>query len=271
MCMILRKTTHMKFLLQFLLMALLLLCACGKKFSAREQLIVGMELAYPPFEMTDPSGEPTGVSPDLARALADFLDRELVIRNIPFTGLISSLRTGKVDLVISSMTATEERRKSIDFSEPYLRTGLCMLVGRDTPIESFADADQPGFVIAVNQGTTGHAFAESRLKNAKLRVLDKEQNCVLEVVQGKAQAFIYDQMSVYQNWKKNKDTTRALLNPIREEQWAIGIRKGNDKLLQQVNQFLKDYRLNGGFEDLGETYLAEQKKAFEQLGIPFIF
>src|SRR5579863_7695802 len=100
----------------------LLLAALGLGCSPKthQQLIVGMELAYPPFEMTDEKGQPTGVSVDLAKALGKFLGREVEIQNLPFDGLIPSLQTRKIDLIISSLTATAERAKSIDFSDPYL-------------------------------------------------------------------------------------------------------------------------------------------------------
>jgi biotin-[acetyl-CoA-carboxylase] ligase BirA-like protein len=94
--------------------------------TAAEPLRVGMELSYPPFEMTDPQGRPTGVSVRLAEALAKHLGRPLVIENIAFDGLIPALKTGRIDCIISSLTATPERAKSIAFSEPYLRTGLAL-------------------------------------------------------------------------------------------------------------------------------------------------
>src|SRR6476659_8425299 len=118
---------------------------------AHDKLIVGMELAYPPFEMTDEKGNPTGVSVDLAKALGSYLNREVEIQNIPFDGLIPALKTGKIDLIISSMTATPERAQSIDFSDPYLKTGLCLLVGKNSVIQSINDLDQSGKTIAVKQ------------------------------------------------------------------------------------------------------------------------
>ncbi|MBX3748314.1 MAG: transporter substrate-binding domain-containing protein [Verrucomicrobiae bacterium] len=230
-----------------------------------------MELRYPPFEMKDEQGRPAGISVDLARALAGALGRELRIEDIAFDGLIPALKTGKIDLILSSLTRTEERAESIDFSEPYLETGLCLLVGREAPVESAADLDRPGRVVAVKKGTTGHTYAAARFREARLLVLDHEAAAVLEVVQGKADAFLYDRMSVFQHWRRNEGTTRALLDPFQTEQWAIGIRKGNDALRQQVNGFLEAYRREGGFEGLGERWLKEQKDAFEELGLPFYF
>ena len=126
-------------------------------------LVVGMELAYPPFEMTDTSGKPAGVSVDLANELGKRLGRPVVIRNTSFDGLIPALKTGQVDLVISSMTATAERAKSIDFSDPYLATGLCLLLKKDSAASSIADLDRDGVKVAVKKGTTGHLYATERL------------------------------------------------------------------------------------------------------------
>jgi len=245
------------------------LSACSPKPS--NQLIVGMELSYPPFEMTDEHGKPTGVSVDLANALGEYLHRPVVVQNVPFDGLIPALQTRKIDLIISSMTATAERAQSIAFSDPYLKTGLCLLLGKDSTVQTLADLDQSGKTVAVKKGTTGHIYATDHIKNAKLLVLDKESACVLEVVQGKADAFIYDQISTYENWRRNQDTTRPILKPFQEESWAIGLRKGDTELLQQVNAFLKEYQARGGFEQLGDRYLKDQKEAFKKLGYPFYF
>ena len=167
------------------------------------------------------------------------------------------------------MTATAERAQSIDFSEPYISTGLSLLLKKDSTAKGIADLDREGVKVAVKKGTTGHIFATNNLKKAQVLVLDKESAAVLEVSQGKADAFIYDQMSVYQNWQRNKETTQAILEPFQKESWAVGIRKGNDELKAQVNRFIKDYREKGGFEQLGERYLKEMRDEFKRLGSAF--
>jgi polar amino acid transport system substrate-binding protein len=239
--------------------------------AAEPPLRVGMELGYPPFEMRDEKGEPAGVSVDMAKALGESLGRPVDIQNLPFDGLIPSLKAGKIDLILSSMTATEERARAIDFSEPYLRTGLCLLVSTKSDIQASTDLDRPGRSVAVKKGTTGHLYAAKNLHKAKVLVLDKEGAAVLEVVQGKADAFLYDQMSVYSHWRRNEASTRAILAPFQQESWAIGLRKDSKELKNQVNGFIKAYRDSGGFERLGDKWLAEQKGEFRRLGIPFFF
>ena len=249
----------------------LVLAGLGCAPAGRQPLIVGMELNYPPFEMVDSRGQAAGISVELAKALGQYLQHEVRIENIPFDGLIPALKTGKIDLIISSMTATPERAQSITFSEPYLHTGLCVLVNRRANLHSIEQADQPGCTIVVKQGTTGQLYARAHLRRARVLVLEKEDGCVLEVVQGKAQAFLYDQMSVFHHWQRNQETTEALLKPFQEEDWAIGLRQGNEALRERVNAFLAAYRAEGGFQRLGDHYLKEQKAAFQKLGVPFDF
>jgi polar amino acid transport system substrate-binding protein len=230
-----------------------------------------MELSYPPFEMTDKGGRPSGVSVDLANALSTFLKQDITIENISFDGLIPALKTKKIDLIISSMTATPERSKSVAFSNPYLKTGLAILMGKTSKANSIQDLHGNGFTVTVKKGSTGHLYAIENLKKAKLLVLDKESSCVLEVTQGKADAFIYDAMSIYQHHKKHPTQTRAVLKPFKEESWAIALRKNDLKLLEQVNLFLKKYKEEGGLDKLGDKYFREQKKEFKSLNIPFYF
>ncbi len=131
--------------------------------------------------------------------------------------------------------------------------------------------DRPNARVVVKQGTTGQAYASDHLKSAQVLVLDKETSCVLEVIQGKADAFIYDQMSTYANWVRNQDTTHAILKPFQAESWAIGIRRGNTPLRDAVNAFLDDYRAKGGFDRLGDKYLSDEKAVFKKMGVPFVF
>ena len=234
-------------------------------------LVIGMELNYPPFEMTDASGNPSGVGVEMAQALAAYLHRPLQIENMPFEGLIPALKTGRIELIISSMTATAERAKSIDFSDPYLSTGLAILTKKNGPLQSIADVDKPGVIVTVKTGTTAQTYTHAHFKNATVLPLEQDTACALEVVQGKADAFIYDQMSIYQFAKKNPETTRGLLEPFQKESWAIGIAKGNTALETQVNAFLADFKAKKGFDALGDKYLKDDKEAFRKMGFPFYF
>lgn len=215
---------------------------------AAAPLRVGMELSYPPFETICKDGRPCGLSVDIAHELGKYLDREVTIDNIAYVGLVPSLNSGKIDLIISSLTANSQRARSIAFSEPYLTTGLSLLVNKKSPIQNIDQANQPGVIIVVKAGTTGEMYAMKHLREATVRVFDKESLCVLEVVQGKADAFIYDQFSVEKHFKMHPESTRALLAPFATESWAIGLRKDDVDLLKRVNAFITEYKAKGWFE-----------------------
>lgn len=255
-----------------LLLIVLAVGGCGKKEKNEEPLIVAMELAYPPFETKDDAGEPTGVSVDLMKAFGEYVGREIKIENTAWDGLIPSLQTGTADLVISSMTIRPDRQEQVDFSDPYANALLAVLVSKDTKAESVEDLNKEGKKLAVKSGSTGHLYAKSSLPKAELVVLPDESACVTEVAQGRADGFIYDQLTIYRNWQKNLDTTSAIFIPFQEpEKWGIAVQKGNSELLGQVNAFLKKFREEGGYDKLVETYLAEEKKAFDELGFQWFF
>ena len=227
------------------LLACFLFSACGKKGNVSEGIrpfVVGMELSYPPFEMRSPDNKPDGISVRMAEDLAARLGRPLEILDVEWNGIIPALKSGKIDAIISSMTRTPEREQAIAFSDGYVTNGLCMLVGRDSTIQSAGDLEPGTHKVAVKLATTGHQWARSELPGVTLITLDDSASCALEVVQGKADAFIYDQISIYQYWKKFEDKTRPILNPIREETWAIGLRQEDTGLLSEVNSFLAAYR-----------------------------
>jgi polar amino acid transport system substrate-binding protein len=169
------------------------------------------------------------------------------------------------------MTATPERAKAVAFSDPYLTTGLALLVPASNIATGLADLDQAGKTIVVRQGTTGEVFARANVRQAKILTLEKENACVLEVTQGKADAFIYDQMSVFQNARRQAGKVRALLSPLQQESWAVALRPDDTELRAQVNAFLAKFRADGGFNELADKYLAQEKAAFDAQGIPFVF
>ena len=239
--------------------------------SPSDKLVIGMDATYPPFEMLDNNGECSGVSEDLGRALAAHLGREAEFRNINFQGLIGALKSGSVDCVISSMTANDERRRSIDFSEPYVKNGLALLISAKSPVKSLDDLRQPGRKVVVRLGTTGESYVREFLKNVDIVALDSDPACVLEIVNGNVDAWIYDQISIMLYHARHPDATRAVLQPLREEFWAVGLRKGDDALRAKVNEFLKEFRAQGGFARLVEKHLTKEKKMMAEQGIPFVF
>jgi len=243
--------------------------ASGCSPKTANELVVAMELAYPPFETTDEAGKPSGISVEMAYALGEYLDRPVRIENMAYQGLVPALKTGKADIIISSMTITEERKLTVNFSDPYAKSFLTMLVYKDSPVEQFKDLKQPGRKVAVKKGTTGHFYALDK----QVVVFEKESACVLEVSQGRADAFLYDALTVYRNAEKHKETTRTVFTPFQDdfEYWGIAVKKGDEELLKDINQFIEQYNEAGEMNKLADKYLGDIKKVFDDQGLDFFF
>ncbi len=171
------------------------------------------------------------------------------------------------------MSITEERKKVVDFSDPYAQSGLSLLINNDSPAMEWTDLNQEGMVIAVKSGTTGAILAQEALPKAEILSFDEVAACVLEVSQGKADAFIYDILTIFESQKKYADSTRINASNIPGSQspWGAALKKGNQELLGQVNAFIISFRKDGGYDALAETYLGEIKALFDETGVPFFF
>jgi polar amino acid transport system substrate-binding protein len=257
-----------RFALLFLSLFLLTHCQDASRAS---KLVIGTDATYPPFEFTDDKGELAGVDVDLGRALAADLGLEVEFKNIQFDGLIPALQTGSVDIIISSMTDTPERRKSLDFTDPYVSTAICLLVPKNSPLQSAEDLKTGKRRIVTKIATTGELWSRANLPHAEVVAFDADSACVLEVAKGSADAWVYDQISVMNYAMRHPDTTRAILAPIRAEHWAIALPHGKTDLKDKINAFLKRYREQGHFDQLATKYLAKERDLMKSQGIPFLF
>ena len=263
----------------FAVLMVMLVSGCGssndneKKAAVKtdKPLVVAMELAYPPFEMKDKEGNPSGVSVDLAKDLGKYLGRETVIVNTAWEGLIPSLQTGKADVVISSMSRTDERAKVVDFSIPYAQSTLGILLKKDSDIQGAKDLNQAGRKVAVKIGTSGYIYAQKYLKKAKIIALADESACAAEVAQGKADAFLYDQLTILRRSQDYPNTRAIYAEYAGLEPWCAAVKKGNTELVSKINTFIKEYRADGGFEKLSQKYLPKEEKAFKEMGFVWFF
>lgn len=264
------------FTVLLVLMLVVSLVGCQSKASEltldKDVIRVGMELKYPPFETKSSDGNPEGASVMLAEALGKYLGKTIEIVDTPYSSLIPSLESGSIDIIISSMTITEEREKIVDFSDPYTTSQLMMLVHKDSVVKSAADLDNPSVIIASKTGTIGALWAATNAPNAQIKNIDEESSAVLEVAQGKADVFIYDPLSIIRHNENYPDTTIALLDPLPNTKgWGIALRKGEEEFRTKLNEFIKTAKEDGTYDEIRNTYLKEKVKEFEDYGIEFFF
>lgn len=218
----------------------------------RNKLIVGMEMKFFPFEYASEKGEPMGFDVEIAQLAAKELGVELELKDMEFSGLIPALQGGKIDMIISGMTRTLARAKAVSFTQPYFETGLCVLLStkKAPDVQDVRELNAPDRIIAVKLGTTGDLVAAKVLPKAQLNRYKDETACAREVATARADAFLYDQLSIAKHQKENPDTTRALLKPFTYEPFAIAIRKGDFDFLGWLNMFIETIRADGRYQDL---------------------
>jgi len=262
----------MKKLSVLFVILLLAFAVIGCSSSDDDILRVGMELKYPPFETIDTDGNPEGVSVLMAESIGKYLGREVEIVDTAYGSLIPALESGNIDIIISSMTINEKRMEVVDFSDPYTTSQLMMLAHKDSKVKSYKDLDSSDVIIASKTGTIGALWAAVNAPNAVIKNIDEESTAVLEVSQGNADVFIYDPLSIVKHQKNYADTTIAILEPLPNTQgWGIAMRKGEDDLRKDINEWLAKAKTDGTFQEIRDEYLKDKVKEFEESGLDFFF
>ncbi len=225
----------------------------------RGKLIVAQEVGYLPFEMKTSSGKLIGYDVELARLLAQELGVAVEFKNVAWDGIIPTLRTGKVDCIISGMSIDAKRQKVVDFTTPYYHTGQSVLINSKDKdkYKSYKDLNQKGLTITVQAGTTGEKAVRRLMPLARTKPLDKAVEAAIEVQQGRAAAMVFDQPFIAIYAMRNKKTTVALLEPFTEEGLGIAVRKTSPKLLAALNAALDALKQNGSLAKLEQTYFVD--------------
>ncbi|MEG0014518.1 MAG: transporter substrate-binding domain-containing protein [Cellulosilyticaceae bacterium] len=234
-------------------------------------LVVGMELKFPPFETMDEKGNPMGVSVDLAQAIGEVLGVDVVIKSVDYQGLIPALQSHNIDLILSSMTVTDERLKSINFSEEYARSDLGLALHKSVDINGYEELNSANYTIAVKQGNLAESWAEANLPNATIKQFSEVSAAMLDVNNGASHAFIYDPLSLIEA-SSNLTQTKLLLTPLPGVKgWGIGMRKNDEKLLEEVNSALAQIKASGFFDEMRQKYLKEEVEKYESYGLQYFF
>ncbi|MCP4022187.1 MAG: transporter substrate-binding domain-containing protein [Desulfobacteraceae bacterium] len=215
------------------------------------ELRVGFESGYQPFEMTNKKGEYMGFDVDMAKALAKSMGVKWVPVNLAWDGIIPALTTKKFDVLIGGMTITQERNLAINFSDPYIVVGQAVLLNKrhEGKIKSYKDLNDPKYVIVSRLGTTGEQAAKKMLPKANYKAFEAEAEAAMEVIQGNADALIYDLPFIEKiQAQHGAGKTIALSEPFTFEPLAMAIRKGDPDFLNFLNNFIRQYKGDGKWQ-----------------------
>lgn len=218
-------------------------------------LRVGMDLRYPPFETTNDNGDPEGISVDVALAFGVFLGREVEIVNTNFGALIPALNAGDVDIIIASMSITEERENAVDFTDPYFFFKIISLVNKnfatandlneDSSKEDILAIDDAEYIGIISQVSTSipESYDKSVTAAANLGT------AIEEIAQGSADILLMSANPVVDGYKANPDDTMVIWDAFVSSPIGMAVREGNTELLDQANAFIDTFEDEGGLYD----------------------
>lgn len=224
----------------------------------RGELRVGFEAGYLPFEMSDKKGNFIGFDIDMAKEMAKAMKVKFVPVNTAWDGIIPALVTKKFDIIMSGMTVTQERNLSINFADPYIIVGQTILLNKkhEGKVTSYKDLNDPKYTITSKLGTTGEQAIKRLLPRAKYKSFEVESEAALEVLNGKADATIYDlPFCVTFMAQQGAGKMVFLDKPFTFEPLAWAVRKGDPDFLNWLNNFLRQMKNDGRYDKIYNKWI----------------
>ncbi|MFC2282867.1 MAG: transporter substrate-binding domain-containing protein [Lachnoanaerobaculum saburreum] len=214
------------------------------------KLTLATNAEFPPYEYHD-GDKIVGIDMDIADAIAKKLGLEVQIEDIAFDSVILEVTSGKADIGLAGISATDERKQSVDFSDTYTTSKQLIIVKDDSAIKGSKDLE--GKTVGVQTGTTGDILA-SDIKDVKPERYDKGMDAVQALSQGKVDAVIIDS-EVAKKFVEETSGLKVLDEAFADENYAIAIKKGNKKLLDSVNKALSELKSDGTIDSIIAKYI----------------
>jgi len=235
-----------------------------EEIQKRGELLVGMEAGYQPFEMQDEKGNIVGFDVDIAYEMGKAIfgkggEKKVKLINTAWEGIIPSLMTHKFDIIMSGMTVLQSRNLKVNFCDPVYYIGQVLLINKKDKekYENYRDLNRKGIIITSKLGVTGAFTAEKLMPKATLRLFKDEATGALQVANGLADAFIYDEPQVRVFAAMYRDKTIGIYEPLTYEPLAWAIRKGDPDFLNWLNNFLAQLHGDGRWEKLKQKWFVD--------------
>ena len=241
---------------KFLSLAVALVLGLGV-CAAADRVVVGTNAEFPPFEFTDDANAIVGFDIDVITAVGKAAGFEVEMQDMAFDSLVTALEGDKIDAVASGMTITDVRREKIDFSEPYYNAAQVIVAQKSSPdyktIEEIRDK-----LVGVQLGTTGATMAEEVMgeNNESLKQFRKYNEVFTDLGLGRIDAIVVD-LPVAQAYLARVPNLKITSDPMSEEQYGFGVRKGDAALLAKINDGLAKIRASGEYEQIADKWFQD--------------
>ncbi|HDI1191370.1 TPA: ABC transporter permease subunit [Staphylococcus aureus] len=220
-----------------------------EKIKERGELRVGLSADYAPMEFehtVNGKTEYAGVDIYLAKKIAKDNNLKLKIVNMSFDSLLGALKTGKIDIIISGMTSTPERKKQVDFSDSYMMTKNIMLVKKDKVNEYKDIKDFNNKKVGAQKGTEQEKIAQTEIENASITSLSRLPDVILALKSGKVEGAVVEKPVAEAYLKQNPKLGISNVKFNEEEKdTVIAVPKDSPKLLSQINKTIKEVKDKG--------------------------
>ncbi|RFU62528.1 glutamine ABC transporter substrate-binding protein [Peribacillus glennii] len=248
-----------------LLLSLAALAGCGSSEEKaggddnKEKVYkVGIDTTYPPFEFEE-SGEYKGIDIDIINEIAKSQGFKIELNPMDFGGIIPAMQAKELDVAIAGMSITDERKKVVDFSDPYFDAGLTLVVKKGTTDIKSLD-DLKGKKVAVKKGTTGAKFATENAADKGYKVVQFNDSPAMfqEVANGNADVLLEDYPVIAYAIAQKDLGLEIAGDRLNGDQYGIAVLKGeNQDLLEKINKGLKELKDSGKYDEILKTYLGE--------------
>lgn len=232
-------------------LSLVMLFGCKKSETADDTLIVGTNAEFPPFEYIE-QGNIVGFDVDLINEISKIIGKKVEFKNMAFDSLLIAMQAGKINCIISGMTATDERRQYVNFSEPYFVSKQAVIVPEDSDIQKFEDLK--GKKIGVVIGYTGDMVVTDMYKDtSSITRYEATGQVIMALTAGKVDATVLD-MEPAKKYVANNKGIKVLDTALAEEEYSIALPKDNTALLEELNKALKTLKENGTYDKIYAKY-----------------
>jgi len=220
----------------------------------RGKLLVGVKTDFPPFGYVDRAGAVQGFDADVARYLAKALfedERRLGLVAVTSGSRIPFLYSGWIDIIIATMTITDERRRVLEFSDPYFVSGSLILVLKESPIRNLEDLK--GKTVAVIEGAVQEKDLEQSVPGVKQVKFAEIPQAISALKKKEVDAFCQDDVLVLTLAGENPDL-QALGNPFKLRPYAMAVQKGDLELIRWANERLSRMKSDGTYDLLWQKH-----------------
>ena len=228
--------------------------AAATEFTTVEdgKLHMATNATFPPYEMVADDGTFEGIDVDIAGKIAEKLGLELVVDDMDFGSIITSVQTGKEDIALAGLTVTDERKQNVDFTDSYATGVQVVIVPEDSDIKTIDDLQ--GKLIGCQESTTGYTYCTDDYGEDMVTAFPSGANAVQALLTGKIDAVVIDKQPA-EAYVAQNEGLKILDTEYVAENYAIGVSKDNTALRDAVNNALKELIDDGTVQAILDQYI----------------